>query len=345
VNTNDILILRGEEVIKLLKGQELRVIDTVQAAYAAHADGASSLPHSLFLRFPDDPRNRIIALPAYLNHGFNAAGMKWIASFPANGLSGLDRASAVLIINSATTGRPEAMLEASVISARRTAASAALAARCLSSERKVERVGLIGCGLINYEIVRFLLAVFPTIGSLALYDKSSNSAAMFTEKVHELFGDLDIQVKPHVDDVFASSRLISFATTAVEPFVENIDACLPGSTILHVSLRDLKPQVILGADNVVDDVDHVCRAQTSVHLAEQVAGNRAFIRCTLADVFGGTAPLKQDPSQVTIFNPFGLGVLDLALGKLVCNLAAEQSVGTVIQSFLPEVWHQRSEAA
>ena len=344
MNTNDILILRGEEVITLLKGQELRIVDTVQAAYAAHATGHSSLPHSLFLRFPDDPGNRIIALPAYLNSGFNTAGMKWIASFPANGKSGLDRASAVLIINSATTGRPEAMLEASVISAKRTAASAALAARSLSNEN-VQHVGLVGCGLINYEVTRFLLAVFPGIRSLAIYDKSPNSAAVFKLKINELFASLDVQVKTHVDEVFASGKLISFATTAGDPWVENLDACLPGSTILHVSLRDLKPEVILGADNVVDDVDHVCRAKTSVHLAEEFVGHRDFIRCTLADVFGNTAPPKQDPSRVTIFSPFGLGVLDLAVGKLVCNLADQQRVGTVIPSFLPDVWHQRSEAA
>jgi 2,3-diaminopropionate biosynthesis protein SbnB len=345
MNKNDILVLRGEEVIKLLKKQELRIIDTVQAAYAAHAKGESSLPHSLFLRFPDDPRKRIIALPAFLNDGFNAAGMKWIASFPSNSESGLDRASAVLIINSAITGRPEAMFEASVISAKRTAASAALAARCLSSETDVDHVGLIGCGLINFEIVRFLLAVFPSLSSVAIYDKSPDNAAVFKQKVNELSATLEVEIKPKVDDVFASGKLISFATTAVEPFVDDINTCIPGSTILHVSLRDLKPQVILGADNIVDDVDHVCRAQTSVHLAEGIAGNREFIRGTLADVFGGAAPAKRDPSKVTIFSPFGLGVLDIAVGKLVCDLAAQQAIGTRIQSFLPEAWHQRLEDA
>src|ERR1043165_6729099 len=123
MNTNDILILRGEEVITLLKGQELRIVDTVQAAYAAHATGHSSLPHSPFLRFPDDPGNRIIALPAYLNSGFNTAGMKWIASFPANGKSGLDRASAVLIINSATTDRKSTRLNSSHVALARMPSS------------------------------------------------------------------------------------------------------------------------------------------------------------------------------------------------------------------------------
>src|SRR5262249_22576272 len=56
---NDILILTGNEIRKLLTGRELEVISTVQSAYETHAKGDSSLPHSSFLRFLANEKNRI----------------------------------------------------------------------------------------------------------------------------------------------------------------------------------------------------------------------------------------------------------------------------------------------
>lgn len=337
---NELTIVKGAEVHSILKGRETELMRAVRNAYVAHAKGNSSLPHSTFLTFPNESRNRIIALPAFLADDFQVAGLKWIASFPANPEQGLDRASAVLILNSAQTGFPVAILESSIISAKRTAASAALAASVLHG-RAAERVGMIGCGLINYEIARFLLAAELGVKSLLIYDVSLPQAQQFKRKCRELSPELEVELAGDVKSALSQAQLISFATTASKPHIPDVAACAEGSTILHISLRDLAPEVILSCDNVVDDVDHVARAQTSIHLAEQLAGNRDFIRCTLADVLMGRHEPRRDPTKIVVFSPFGLGVLDLAVGQMVLNLARAAGRYTSIDSFLPEHWIDR----
>jgi ornithine cyclodeaminase len=335
MHSNDVLILRGGEVEELLAGREAEIMDAVGRAYVAHRRGQSSLPHSTFLRFPDDDLNRIIALPAYLGGGFGVAGMKWIASFPGNVKKGFARASAVLILNSAETGLPEAILESSLISARRTAASAALAAQLLRKGKETAAAGLIGTGVINFETARFLSKAIPGLGRVALFDLDRERAGSFAGRLREMLGGaVAVEVVDDPRELFRTCPLIAFATTAVKPHVSNLADCLPGATILHTSLRDLTADVILAADNVVDDADHVSRASTSIHLAEQQTGNRDFIRCTIADLVTGEAPAKKSEDQITVVSPFGLGVLDLAVGQLARDRAVATGRGTVIEGFI-----------
>jgi N-[(2S)-2-amino-2-carboxyethyl]-L-glutamate dehydrogenase len=337
----DMLVLKGDEILSLLRDRELELIDVVRTAYLAHARDESMLPHSVFLRFPQDARNRIIALPAYLGAEFRTAGIKWIASFPENLASGIDRASAVMILNSVETGRPIALLEGSIISAKRTAASAVLAARYLQAGSPAA-VGLIGCGLINFEIVRFLLLVFPEIKEVFIFDQILENALRFKDKVRELSERVSVELVPDISAVFRNSSLVSFATTAGTPHIKDFSGLATGSTILHISLRDLVPELILSCDNVVDDIDHVCRAQTSLHLAEQIAGDRRFIRCTLADVLEGKAAARAASETTTVFSPFGLGILDLAIARFAYERAAQAGLGAVIESFLPDPWFERA---
>ena len=341
MSNDDILILKGQEIATLLHGRELEIVDAVRMAYMAHAQGKSSLPHSTFLRFPDNEKDRIIALPAYLGDGFDVAGIKWISSFPANLSKGMERASAVLILNSTESGRPEAIMEGSVISAKRTAASAALAAHTLLDGKTVASVGMLGCGLINYETAKFLRAVCPELQRLAIFDLDAQRANQFKEICEDLFAEIDIVDEPR--SIFRNNALIAFATTAVKPHVADLSECAPGSIVLHTSLRDLTAEVILSSDNVVDDVDHVSRAQTSIHLAEQVMGDRSFIRCTIGEILLGMAKPRVSENSITVFSPFGLGVLDVAVGKLVCELSREQDFGVTINSFLPPSWIEQGK--
>jgi ornithine cyclodeaminase len=339
---NELLIIRGGEVLSLLADRELEIVTLVQEAYEAHGRGHSSLPHSVFLRFPNDPRNRIIALPGHLDGKFNVAGIKWISSFPGNHEVGQDRASAVVILNSMATGRPFSILEGSIISAKRTAASAALAARYLQSAEKATVLSLVGCGVINFEIARFVLATCPEVKTLVVFDKDVSIAEQFKNRCEQEFKEVEVRVVDELNRLLSNATLISLATTASEPYIFDLSMCARDCTVLNVSLRDLAAEVILASDNVVDDVDHVCRAQTSVHLAEQVAGNRDFIRCTLSEVTSGVARARRERNKPLVFSPFGLGVLDLALGQLVYELAREEKLGTAMGQFLAPQWTQRS---
>jgi len=330
------LVLTGREVDSVLAGQESELMAIVRSAYVAHYRGESSLPPSTFLRFPDDPANRIIALPGYLGGELGGAGIKWVSSFPANVARGLDRASAVVILNSMATGRPVVMMEGSLVSAKRTAASAALAAQVLHRGGPVESVGAIGCGLINLEIQRFLRVAFPSIRRIHVYDLKAERATHFKHACLEALPGVGVEVAPDLTSLLRAVPLVSLATTAATPHITDLDGLAPGSTILHVSLRDLAPEVILACDNIVDDVDHVCRAETSVHLAERRSGTREFIRCVLAEILDGKAEPRRDDRSIAVFSPFGLGVLDLAVGGFVLRRAIAAGMGIRIDSFFPE---------
>ena len=121
-------VIGGAQVQQVLHGREHQIAELIEAAYRLHSAGDSVNPPSYFLRFPDRPSSRIIALPALIGGQYRVDGRKWISSFPGNVAAGIPRASAVLILNDHDTGYPFACLEGSIISATRTAALAASAA-------------------------------------------------------------------------------------------------------------------------------------------------------------------------------------------------------------------------
>ncbi|MFI7673288.1 2,3-diaminopropionate biosynthesis protein SbnB [Actinophytocola sp. NPDC049390] len=328
------LILSNADVRHVLDGEEEAVLAAVRLAYVEHERGATAVPESLFLRFPDNTRDRIIALPAYLGGAEPVAGMKWIASFPGNVAAGVERASAVVVLNSPDTGRPLCLLEGSVISARRTAASAALASATMPGPGPVTGVTVVGCGVINTEVLRFLRAVHPSLREVAVFDLNADRAAAFAGRCAVDLG-LAATVVTDLDTALAAHQLVSIATTATTPHMD-LSAVRPGTLVLHVSLRDVTVDGVLAATNVVDDRDHVCRAATSVHLAEQTVGHRDFIQSTIGELLAAGATHPRSGERVTLFSPFGLGVLDMAVANLVFHSARARGLGVDLPEFLPE---------
>ena len=88
-------VISGAQVQRVLQGQEKEIVELVEATYRLHGAGDSVNPPSYFLRFPDRPSSRIIALPASIGGDVCVDGVKWISSFPENVAAGIPRASGV----------------------------------------------------------------------------------------------------------------------------------------------------------------------------------------------------------------------------------------------------------
>ncbi|MEU6089643.1 2,3-diaminopropionate biosynthesis protein SbnB [Streptomyces sp. NPDC047085] len=329
-------VISGEQVQQALSGREKEIVDLIEATYRLHGAGDSVNPPSYFLRFPDRPTARIIALPASVGGSVHVDGLKWISSFPENVKAGLPRASAVLILNDPDTGYPFACLESSIISATRTAASAALAADWLSRTRtRPTRVGFFGTGLIARYIHTFLAGTGWTFDTIGVHDVSPDSTTGFCGYLKQAGSTAEVTVHDSAEDLIRSSDLVIFATVAGEPHVTSPAWFDHNPVVLHISLRDLSPEVLLHAANFVDDVEHCLKADTSPHLVEQRTGNRDFLNGTLNDVMLGRAAPPAD--RPVIFSPFGLGVLDLAVGKYVYDQAAEAGNLRLIDDFFHDL--------
>src|SRR5688572_25341486 len=329
-------IISGAEVQHALQGREQEVVALVDAAYRLHSAGDSVNPPSYFLRFPDRPTSRIIALPASIGGDVGVDGLKWISSFPENVASGIPRASAVLILNDQDTGYPFACLEASIISATRTAAMAALAAEALSRDRpRPRRVGFIGTGLIARYVHTFLAGTGWSFDEIGVHDLSADSATGFSGYLERSDESGRITVHDDPDELIRSSDMVVFATVAGRPHVSDPSWFEHNPLVLHVSLRDLAPEIVLASTNIVDDVEHCLKADTSPHLAEQLTGNRDFVHGTLADVMAGRVTVPGD--RPVVFSPFGLGVLDLAVGQHVYAEVARAGELHVVDDFFHDL--------
>jgi N-[(2S)-2-amino-2-carboxyethyl]-L-glutamate dehydrogenase len=322
-------IVTGPVVKSILDSDRGRLVGIVYDTYRAVADdGGSSVPFSQFLRFPWNPGSRAISLPAALA-GLGLYGVKWVSSFPQNTGSNKPRASAVYILNSAETGEPVALLEASAINAARTAASAALAATVLTAGTGLPlSASFIGAGVLAREILDYLAETGPALGAIAVHDTDPGSAARLVSHA----GARGLSAGESSLPEALRQDLVVFATTAAEPYLPASSRFAPGQVVLNISLRDIPAETILDSSNVVDDIDHCLREQTSPHLAEQLSGTRDFISGPLARYFDDRA--RPAEGRPVIFSPFGLGALDLATAAYVYEVAGLRGQTIPVPDFL-----------
>ena len=330
-------VISGAQVQQALQGREKEIVELVEATYRLHGAGDSVNPPSYFLRFPDRPSARIIALPASIGGQVRVDGLKWISSFPENVAAGHPAG-----VGGADPQRPRhrlpVRLPGELDHQRHQDGGVGGAGRGLAQPRPAPP----DAGRVRRDGPdRPLHPHLPGRHRLVVRrDRRARPVRRQRGRLPRLPGrsrapPAGSPCTTSAEELIRSSDLVVFATVAAEPHVHDVSWFAHNPVVLHVSLRDLAPEILLASTNIVDDVEHCLKANTSPHLAEQLTGSRDFLAGTLADVMDGRVTVPTD--RPVVFSPFGLGVLDLAVGKYVYDQVASAGDLHVIDDFFHEL--------
>jgi ornithine cyclodeaminase/alanine dehydrogenase-like protein (mu-crystallin family) len=274
-------------------------IERVGAAFLHHHAGEWTMPAKVYLHSP--PHGDFRAMPA---RGGELALLKWITSFPGNPARGLPTVNGIICLSDTTTGVPLMLLDARSVTALRTGAVAAVAARCLAASG-ARTVGIIGCGLHGAWAARCLAAA--GYGPGVCFDPSAAAAQRVADELGWTTGD-------HA--AASAADVVCCVTPGAEPVIAAGDL-RPG---LHLNM--------LGADGpgkAEANVDAVSACELFCDEWEQAshggeltgaiaAGrvSRAEVR-ELGAVLAGDAPGRTGDEAVTLFDSTGLAIQDLAV--------------------------------
>ena len=157
------------------------IIERLEAAFVEKGEGRTEMPPKPGIH-PGPPGNDnfIHAMPALVG-ALGAAGVKWVSGFPANPARGLPYISGLLILNDAETGLPAAVMDATWITAMRTGAATAVAAKRLARPDAAV-LGILGCGVQARTNLEALMLARPSIRELRAYDIHPDRARAFAEE-------------------------------------------------------------------------------------------------------------------------------------------------------------------
>ncbi len=181
-----ILYLKQADLVRIGLGME-EIIDIVEQVFCEKAKGNVEMPPKPGIH--PAPDSFIHAMPAYVP-GFDAAAIKWVSGYPQNPSRGLPYISGLLILNEPQTGIAVAVMDAAWITAVRTAAASAVAARHLArSDSKT--LAVIGCGVQGRSHVAAMAATFPALVKVKAYDISKENLTKYISEMSSCHPALD----------------------------------------------------------------------------------------------------------------------------------------------------------
>ena len=265
----------------------------------------------------------IHAMPAYIP-ALESAGMKWVGGYPENHKRGLPYITGLLILNDADTGIPLAVMDCVWITAQRTGAATAVAAKYLALPDS-ETVGILGCGVQGRSNLEALNVILPLKRVLA-YDVDPDVQRRYADEMSERFG---LEVTPVQEPKQA---------------VAGCDVVVTAGPILHTPHATIKQGWFeAGAFASLVDFDSYwhpdAMRETDKFCTDDVPQLDHYrevgyfqdippIHADLGELVTGRKPGRETDAERTMTCNLGLALDDMATAPLIYRRALEQGIGT-----------------
>lgn len=299
------------------------LIGAIENAVRCLKEGDYVQPIKPYLRF-GDLKNRIIAMPAYIGGGFDACGIKWIASFPGNIEHGKSRANSIFILNDINSGEPLSIQNTPIVSAIRTASVSGLVIKYYLKSRPLSsiKLGIIGWGPIGRYHYNMCSKIFgDRISIYYLTDlKGINPDTLDFKNRHK------IKIVDSWKEIYANCNILITCTVSDNAYITGEP--IEGALYLNVSLRDFKTDVYKYFKNtiIVDNWEEVCREKTDVEIMHLEKGLKKKDTKTVIDVIDSC--IDNFPSRLPVmFNPMGMAIFDIAIANHYYMQAKKKNIG------------------
>lgn len=317
------LVLNQEEVERLLDMEGC--IGAMEGALSALARGEVLVPLRMVVHPAAEP-SLLGLMPAHRAGDSPLYSLKTVAVFPENPKRGLDAHQGTVTLFDGETGEVRVLMNASAITAIRTAAVSAVATRLLARE-EARVLGILGAGVQARTHLEALRLV-RELDAVRIYSPTA-------EHREALAREMGAEAVASPEEAVRDADVVVTATNAVEPVLRR-DWLKPGT---HVNVVGGRPPQMREIDvpTVAESGFYVDRRESAENEAwdyrDAVDGGAVgsdHIRGEIGEVLIGSAPGRQSNDELTVFRSLGLAVEDLAAAEYVVRRAQEEGVGTEV---------------
>jgi ornithine cyclodeaminase/alanine dehydrogenase-like protein (mu-crystallin family) len=303
------------------------VIAALEIAFREKGAGRVEMPPKPGIH-PGESDNFIHAMPAYIP-ALNSAGVKWVSGYPGNYKQGLPYISGLLILNDPKTGLPLAVMDCVWITAKRTGAATALAAKYLARPES-SVLGVLGCGVQGRTNLEALNVLFP-LKKVMAYDLRAEVARSYAQAM-----SAEAELRPLGLEVTAVSTPREAVTgcdliVTAGPILKKPHATIQAGWMdegTFASLVDFdsywQPAAMKEAAKFCTDDLAQLRYYESAGYFQDIPP----VYADLGELVIGQKPGRETPEERTMAANLGLALDDMAVAPLIYKKAVEKGIGT-----------------